>query len=152
MLDKHTVAVYKLNTLLETSLINFDRYISTKKLYENPKVVDICKVTIDQASTLKREAERAVVQIEKLNGTSGYEFRNLVSLANNVLDWTQELKSFYIEQLGLDEAISLQMIIEDINRQISEYQKAYTALMSLSSEGYVEIYHQIQKDIDAMCS
>ena len=152
LLDKQTVAVYQLNTLLETSLINLDRYISTKKLYENPKVVDICKVTIDQASTLKREAERAVVQIERLNGTSGYEFKNLVSLANNVLDWTQELKSFYIEQLGLDEAISLQMMIEDINRQISEYQKAYTALMSLSSEGYVEIYHQIQKDIDAMCS
>ena len=152
LLDKQTVAVYQLNTLLETSLVNLDRYISTKKLYENPKVVDICKVTIDQASTLKREAERAVVQIERLNGTSGYEFRNLVSLANNVLDWTQSLKSFYIEQLGLDEAISLQMMIEDINRQISEYQKAYTALMSLSSKGYVDIYHQIQKDIDAMCN
>ena len=152
LLDKQTVAVYQLNTLLETSLVNLDRYISTKKLYENPKVVDICKVTIDQASTLKREAERAVVQIERLNGTSGYEFRNLVSLANNVLDWTQSLKSFYIEQLGLDEAISLQMMIEDINRQISEYQKAYTALMSLSSKGYVDIYHQIQKDIDVMCN
>lgn len=152
LLDKQTVAVYQLNTLLETSLVNLDRYISTKKLYENPKVVDICKVTIDQASTLKREAERAVVQIERLNGTSGYEFRNLVSLANNVLDWTQALKSFYIEQLGLDEAISLQMMIEDINRQISKYQKAYTALMSLSSKGYVDIYHQIQKDIDAMCN
>lgn len=152
LLDKQTIAVYQLNTLLETSLVNLDRYISTKKLYENPKVVDICKVTIDQASTLKREAERAVVQIERLNGTSGYEFRNLVSLANNVLDWTQSLKSFYIEQLGLDEAISLQMMIEDINRQISEYQKAYTALMSLSSKGYVDIYHQIQKDIDAMCN
>ena len=152
LLDKQTVAVYQLNTLLETSLINLDRYISTKKLYENPKVVDICKVTIDQASTLKREAERAVVQIERLNGTSGYEFKNLVSLANNMLDWTQSLKSFYIEQLGLDEAISLQMMIEDINRQINEYQKAYTALMSLSSEGYVDIYHQIQKDIDAMCN
>lgn len=152
LLDKQTVAVYQLNTLLETSLVNLDRYISTKKLYENPKVVDICKVTIDQASILKREAERAVVQIERLNGTSGYEFRNLVSLANNVLDWTQSLKSFYIEQLGLDEAISLQMMIEDINRQISEYQKAYTALMSLSSKGYVDIYHQIQKDIDAMCN
>lgn len=152
LLDKQTVAVYQLNTLLETSLVNLDRYISTKKLYENPKVVDICKVTIDQASTLKREAERAVIQIERLNGTSGYEFRNLVSLANNVLDWTQSLKSFYIEQLGLDEAISLQMMIEDINRQISEYQKAYTALMSLSSKGYVDIYHQIQKDIDAMCN
>lgn len=152
LLDKQTVAVYQLNTLLETSLVNLDRYISTKKLYENPKVVDICKVTIDQASTLKREAERAVVQIERLNGTSGYEFRNLVSLANNVLDWTQSLKSFYIEQLGLDEAISLQMMIEDINRQINEYQKAYTALMSLSSKGYVDIYHQIQKDIDAMCN
>lgn len=152
LLDKQTVAVYQLNTLLETSLVNLDRYISTKKLYENPKVVDICKVTIDQASTLKREAERAIVQIERLNGTSGYEFRNLVSLANNVLDWTQSLKSFYIEQLGLDEAISLQMMIEDINRQISEYQKAYTALMSLSSKGYVDIYHQIQKDIDAMCN
>lgn len=152
LLDKQTVAVYQLNTLLETSLVNLDRYISIKKLYENPKVVDICKVTIDQASILKREAERAVVQIERLNGTSGYEFRNLVSLANNVLDWTQSLKSFYIEQLGLDEAISLQMMIEDINRQISEYQKAYTALMSLSSKGYVDIYHQIQKDIDAMCN
>ena len=152
LLDKQTIAVYQLNTLLETSLVNLDRYISTKKLYENPKVVDICKVTIDQASTLKREAERAVVQIERLNGTSGYEFKNLVSLANNVLDWTQSLKSFYIEQLGLDEAISLQMMIEDINRQISEYQKAYTALMSLSSKGYVDIYHQIQKDIDAMCN
>lgn len=152
LLDKQTVAVYQLNTLLETSLVNLDRYISTKKLYENPKIVDICKVTIDQASILKREAEKAVVQIERLNGTSGYEFKNLVSLANNVLDWTQSLKSFYIEQLGLDEAISLQMMIEDINRQINEYQKAYTALMNLSSEGYVEVYHQIQKDIDAMCN
>ena len=152
LLDKQTVAVYQLNTLLETSLVNLDRYISTKEFYENPKVVNICKVTIDQASTLKREAERAIVQIKRLNGTSGYDFRDLVSLANNVLDWTESLKSIYVKQLGLDEAISLQMMIEDINRQVSEYQKAYTALMRLSSKGYVDIYRKIQRDIDAMCN
>lgn len=152
LLDKQTVAVYQLNTLLETSLVNLDRYISTKEFYENPKVVNICKVTIDQASTLKREAERAIVQIKRLNGTSGYDFRDLVSLANNVLDWTESLKSIYVKQLGLDEAISLQMMIEDINRQVSEYQKAYTELMRLSSKGYVDIYRQIQRDIDTMCN
>lgn len=152
MLDKQTNAVYRLNTLLETSLVNIDNYMNTQQAYNKSNIKSVCASLISQVSTLKSETQRAVVKIQRLNGTSGYTFNDLISLVNYMISWNSAIKDNYVQQLGLDSTITLQLLVEDINRQIDEYQAAYRDLMQLSSSGFDSIYRSIQTDIENMCN
>lgn len=152
MLDKQTNAVYRLNTLLETSLVNIDNYMNTQQAYNKSNIKTVCASLISQVSTLKTEVQKAIVKIQRLNGTSGYTFNDLISLANYTISWNSAIKDDYVQQLGLDSTITLQLLVEDINRQIDEYQAAYRDLMQLSSSGFDSIYRSIQRDIENMCN
>lgn len=151
LLDKQTNATYRLNTLLETSLVNIDNYINTQQAYNNSNIKSVCADMISEISILKNNAQKAIIQIQKLNGDSGYDYDNLISLIDDVISWNNSIKDKYNQLLGLDSTITLQLLIEDINRQISEYQSSYDALIALKGTSYLSVYKTIQNDIAAMC-
>ena len=152
LLDKQTDAAYRLNAMLETSLVNIDNYMNTQQAYNKSNIKSVCASMISEISALKNNVQRAITQIQRLNGDPGYNYDNLISLANSIISWNASIKDRYNQLLGLDSTITLQLLVEDINRQINEYQSSYDALRALKGTSYLSIYKTIQNDIAAMCS
>lgn len=149
LLDRQTSGVYALNTLLNKQIDKLNFYIETKK--DNGAIPIICQDLINQKSILVAEAERAVIQIQKLDGSIGYDYDNLISLVNYKLKWNDDIKNQYVNSLGLDAALNFELLINDINEQINIYQNCYNALISLKSTNYTTIYKQVVDDIKTMC-
>lgn len=143
LLDKQTEAVYKLNDLLEEKLISIDNYLNLQENYNNKDIQTYCKQLTEQISKLKNEVYQAIVQIQTLgNEDAGYD--DLISLEEYLLDWNETIKQVYIDGLGLDSALTLEILITDINEAIVEYQELYKDLYGFSETKYLEEYEELK--------
>lgn len=147
LLNQQTNAVYVLNRILN-NLTKIKDYIKIQTT--NGKDISICGNLINQISSLTTEIEQAVIQIQKLDGTDGYNYEDLISLANYKLSWSETIKASYVAALGLNAAINFELLVTDINNQIDEYQNSYNSLMQLESTNYITLYKEIVDDIIAM--
>ena len=143
LLDKQTEAVYKLNDLLEEKLVSIDNYLNLQENYNNKDIQTYCKQLTEQVSKLKNEVYQAIVQIQTLgNEDAGYD--DLISLKEYLLDWNETIKQVYINGLGLDSALALEILVTDINEAIAEYQELYKDLYSFSETEYLEKYEELK--------
>lgn len=139
LFDNRTVSAYRLNTLLNTSLVNLDVFINT----HSPVAAELS----NQLSNVKREAERALVEVKRIQ-----DFNQLVSLENISIPWNESIKNNYIGIYGLDATIALQCIIEDVNRNLEEYRISYRSLISLTPQLLTQELQEIKNSIRNMCN
>lgn len=152
LLNQQTNAVYVLNESVENALVSLDNYLNLQATYNNKQVSVYCKDLINQLSELKNMAVKAAVQIQHLDGTEGYDYSNLISLVDYKISWSDEIKQKYIDGLGQDMALTLQIMIAEVNDNADVYENSYNGLMNLSSSNYLEYYKKIQEKIKSMCA
>lgn len=160
--DKRTNAAYRLNELLETSLVNLDNYLNLQENYNNKDIKEKCADLWKQLGDLKDKCVKALEQIQKLNNEEGFTFDDLISLKSDTIKWDDELKQHLTESFGIDVALTLQLSIEDVNNQISDYDSSLAKLMTLKDKvfendesenpiTYIEAYAAMRKEAVAAC-
>lgn len=151
LFDRETNAVYRLNTLLEESIYTLESYISSQEDYNNISIKTYYPSLLLELEALKIQIQKALNQIRKLNGKSGYEFSDLVSLISNKLTWNESIKQTLVDNLGLDVALTLQLSVDDVNKQIMDYENSLNKLKELKDYSYEEKYLNIKVGIVTAC-
>lgn len=147
LLDKQTNAVYRLNNLLDNSIKNLENYLNLQQNYNDVNINRYCATLLTELSVLKIQAEYALVEIKKNN----FSFNDLISLASDKLTWDEVIKQSLVDILGLDLALTLQLLIQDVNNQIDDYEISLKKLKSISGMSYENIYANIVNEIGAAC-
>ena len=151
LLEREADTAYQLNNLLDTAIVSLDNYISTQYRTNKPNILNICAPLTQQVLQLKGKAASALRKIQDLDGSVGNGFNDLISLVSFSLNWNAEIKSNYQSSLGLDTTLTLQLLIEDINRSVILYEEKLNSLKQLSSYGFENILRQTVEEIRQAC-
>lgn len=150
-LDIQTNMVYNLKVLQSASAA-LKEYIQTQIEYSSLPIETTCAELIEEEENLKEFTEQAIIQTQHLNGIAPYSFDDLISLESYRLTWNSEIKNTYIQELGLNTAISFEVLIENINQTINNYQIYYNQIDTLTNRSNINIYRNLVEDIENTCS
>ena len=151
VLDIQTNMVYNAKTILST-IDDLNSYINTQIQYSSKPIAIVCANLIVEKNALQSRTNDAITQVERLNGVSPYAFEDLISLNNNKITWTDEIKEEYTQELGLDTAINFELLITNINQAINAYQKYYNQIDTPQNRADINTYDALIVEIQDACT
>lgn len=131
LFDYKTIAVNKLNALSNTALVNLSVFVNGH--------LPLPQLLLDEISSLDAETRRAISAIQRLSN-----FNEVVNLTGRKITWNEEYKNI----LGLNAGITLQMLIDDANRNIDEYQNSVRQL----PQDNFGVINSVKNEIISMCN
>ena len=150
LLDIQTSMVYSLNAI-SSAIGELNDYLNTQVQYGSKPILVVCASLITQKNALQSAVNEAIENTRAL-GDGTHTIDTLVSLNSDKIAWSDEIKNTYAQELGIDIAINLELLVTNINQAINAYQTYYNQIDTVENRQYLNTYIGLVNGIITACS